>query len=702
MKKISTEWKQKFATQDFDTHSEFISLFDLMFIDKNGTVFSRVDYTKPISDSVCEGIKLGHSIICYDEDCYDEEGNLKPNTEELDVEDLWKTSGFDIALPKKDLRAKPLFLCNKTFSSFIKNDDSSLSAFLQKYKPRELSPADYYYDGQLNFASGVKIFDRESFMAYYTVEDFMANSIYEDRPTVVTEDNYLQNEREDYYRDLADIILCNEERGFEIKYLEGKTKRAFTKICVSPKNEKIWKAFCKYYDLQYNGKFKYDNFIEINGDGSIEISETMKYLLQNCYFLFRSPFFADIIDYKDFDQSLNKQAKVIHNNLILTKDGDYNRYDKFSDSERESANKTRPYFPRTTPSVDLLTKDILKSLNVEDASFEDKIDAIIKESEKSESVIGAIPTETFETLSEDVSPSFTSKGVAIPVPLWFDPESRKEPEDYKDIPILFGKDGNIIVDGRIISRTIDELWVAIKTLQSGRDSDLNINSNEEVGYPFGESELQTEVDTRPSIMNHGFKYKNKDKVGDPVLMSYKTDDNLTFEIDSWVNNPNKIKYAILSSFKLLEQSLITETDTPEVLCGVINEIKNMPQEFLPASKPYSLRELEALLRGLQYNLEAFISYTSQYYAKAGSVGQRIGGGPVKAAGSAYTLHKDYGKDNFKDTQYKGTESLAPITDDVVSKDQDTVPSYTVYLAADGQWHSVWQSMNLRIRDDEKF
>lgn len=702
MKKISTEWKQKFSTTDFDTHSEFISLFDLLFYEKNGEIYTRVNFLKPISDNKCNGLPLEHSIICLDDLCFDNEGKLRPSTDESDIEELWKTSGFDIAIPKKDLRSKPVFLSAETFSKFIENDDSSLSSFLSKYKPRALSTADFYYDGQRNFASGVKIYDKESLMEYKSVEEFTDNSIYEDFPTVIEETNFNQNVNEDYYRDISDIILCEEETSFEQKYLVGKVKRAFTRICINPTNEKIWKAFCKYYDLQYNGSYDYGRFIEINQDGTIDISETMKFLLKNCYFLVRAPFFADIIDYKDFGQSLNKQSKVIHNNLILTKNGDYNRYNKFSDSIDQAADKTRPYFPKTTPSVDLLTKDILKSLRADNGTFEEKIQALIDDSEKFESEIGAIPTETFEQIADNVSPSFTSRGVSSPVPLWFDPESRKAPQDYSDLPIIFGKDGNLILDGRIISRTIDELWVAIKTLQSGRDSDLNIETKSEVGYPYGEEEKQTEVDTRPSIMNHTFKYNSKTKTGDPVLISYRDEDGLTFNVDSWVNNPNKIKYSILAAFKYLETTLTTPSDNPEIVCGIIEEIKNLPDKEIPSDKPYSLRELEALLKGLKYNLETFIAYTEQYYAKAGSVGQRLGEGFNKAAGSAYTLHKEYGKEDFKDTQYKGTESLGKITDDMITSNQDNIPSYTVYLAADGEWHSVWQSMNLRIRDDEEF
>ena len=35
-------------------------------------------------------------------------------------------------------------------------------------------------------------------------------------------------------------------------------------------------------------------------------------------------------------------------------------------------------------------------------------------------------------------------------------------------------------------------------------------------------------------------------------------------------------------------------------------------------------------------------------------------------------------------------------------DQNKVPSYAVYLAADGQYHSVRQAINIQIRDEEEF
>ena len=52
--------------------------------------------------------------------------------------------------------------------------------------------------------------------------------------------------------------------------------------------------------------------------------------------------------------------------------------------------------------------------------------------------------------------------------------------------------------------------------------------------------------------------------------------------------------------------------------------------------------------------------------------------------------------------YNGS-NLGKITAAMIPhNDQNKVPSYAVYMGADGQWHSVSQAMNVRIIDDEEF
>ena len=66
------------------------------------------------------------------------------------------------------------------------------------------------------------------------------------------------------------------------------------------------------------------------------------------------------------------------------------------------------------------------------------------------------------------------------------------------------KDGNLITDGRIISRTIDELWEMIKKLVGGRKSTRDAQIDTSLGYPYGTGQLDTRCDTRPIIKSHKF------------------------------------------------------------------------------------------------------------------------------------------------------------------------------------------------------
>ena len=700
MKKISTEWKQEFSTQNFDTHSEFISLFDLLFYQvSDSTIYTRLSstYNESDHDSYSKGKKLEHSIICFDEDLYNDRGNIKAGENQ---NEKWLTSGFDIAIPKIDLRAKPLFLTQSSFQSLTGVEDTyfSLQSFISTFKPRKLDSSDYFYSGEEDFSHGIKIFKQDALKAYYYVEDFINETVYKNnddtsaKPLVTYDTNDTLEEDYSNVRMNADIILCEQNINFENKFLTSEShKKAFNSICVNYKNPKIWKSFCKYYNLTYTGSYNYVNFVTVEDDDKVIMTPTMEFLLKNCYFLIRFPVFADIVDYKDFDQSLNKTSRVIHNNLILTKNGDFNRFDKFEGNTSENAKNTRPYFPQTTPIVDLVAKDLLNKLQVANATNIQKINALITDSEKLNTDIGSIPTETFEQLSSNADPSFTSNGRNAPVPLWFDPYSRKDASEYGDLPILFSKDGNMILDGRIISKSIDEIWMVIKMLLSGRASDSA--TIDEIGYPKGTEQNESTNDTRPFIRKHTFKIGSNVKVGDPLMIAYQDGENLDFNVESWVNDPTEITYKLLNTFTQLTTSLGKSIDDIDesIKAGKSN----------PAANPYSLRELEALIRGLQYNLESFISYTSQFYAKGGATGHVDETNKNKAiAGSLYTLHKEYGVNNRKDTWYTGIDDLGQITNDMITNNQNEVPSYSVFLAADGKWHSVSQCMNIRIRDDE--
>ena len=132
-------------------------------------------------------------------------------------------------------------------------------------------------------------------------------------------------------------------------------------------------------------------------------------------------------------------------------------------------------------------------------------------------------------------------------------------------------------------------------------------------------------------------------------------------------------------------------------------LENIPEEEVPADQPYSLRELEGLLKGLKYNLAIFVNYANQNFVRAGKLGSEQEKETWnKTAGTLNQLHKDFENKSGVDTTYNGN-NLGIITSEMIPhNDQNKVPSYAVYLAADGQYHSVRQAINIQIRDEEEF
>ena len=109
------------------------------------------------------------------------------------------------------------------------------------------------------------------------------------------------------------------------------------------------------------------------------------------------------------------------------------------------------------------------------------------------------------------------------------------------------------MDGRIISRSIDELWEAIKRLTGGRKSSREALKDNEVGYPYGTDKLETKCDSRPIVRNHEFTNDGQTFIGDPTYISYSQGNNLSFKVEEWINNPNKIHYSIMEELKSLSQ-----------------------------------------------------------------------------------------------------------------------------------------------------
>lgn len=668
--KLSNEWKQELTIEDYQPFSMKVSLFDLAFYEKDNLTYTRYSLDN------CEGLLLEHSVIVFDPKAYTLDGKIF-YVENFNSEKYIK-SGINVAVPLFDLRNRPLFLDDSNKSDVYDADsikyENALSinkTLAPKYMPKALLNGDYFYSKQTSssYAPGFKIFSKDACMNVSDSEAFNKQS-----PVSLTLSFDTMQDSQ------ADIVLCNEDTVFENKFIKESGYKAFNKICLNASNSSFWQIFCNFYGLQVSD-YSFRNFIQVNNNIVTEADPAIICLLKHCYVLLKCSFFADIIDYRDFDQTLNKNAKVIHNNMILSAKGDFNRYNKFSNDSDESAAVTRPYIPTTTPSIDRTAYSLVK--NFDNLEFNSQIDKLIENSVNPGSEIGAIPTQSFEEMVESSDSSFTKQAQSASAPIWFDPDSRNLAEDYNDLPIIFKKDGNLILDGRIFSRTIDELWEMIKRLVAGRKPD--IEKNAEIAYPRGSNDTSTIIstDTRPSIKHH--KLNDSGDIGDPVNISYSGSDQLSFTVDEWVNDPAFIEYEFLPEFKKLVAKDYPDFESVTEIVESIDKV-GKPE---PSTRPYSLRELEALIRGLQYNLACLITYSNAKFVRLGQLHQLHN----KYKDGVDTRIESYGVDEVDDSLFYDLDN---------NTNQDIINPQSVYMSANGTWQSVSQSMRLRIRKDEEW
>jgi hypothetical protein len=520
----------------------------------------------------------------------------------------------------------------------------------------------------------------------------------------------------------ADIILCNKDIAFENRFINKESNMsAYNGICVNYLSLNIWRHITEYYNLKDTlTQNAVNSMMILSGTEVQSINSVLVYLLKNCYVWIKCSFFADYIDYRDFDQSLNKTATVIHENLMLTKIGDWRRYERlFNDnqeiSQKDMAKRKRPYLPSTTPSIDRV-KDLILPEHVINSNIKTEIQYIIDDANDPESEIGALPIEPMEKNSDDSENDFTDTSFETPPPIWFDPESRKEGKDYNDFPILIPKNGNLITNGRIISPSIDELWQMIKEMISGRQSD-NTALSTEAGYPRGDGQLLNAKDTRPSIKKHIFRNydTNREVIGDPTIIDYNLDsDEPRYEVKSWVNDPSRIEYKIIKELVDLNTMICNGEDS-----NIIEEsIMTMepPESYMPSLQPWTLREIEAQLKGIRWNLCYHMTFVHNNMVYNGLLGRANSDNKDynKANGSVYQLHKDYDAKRtfnnpntvYDDRANRETVSygvgVGQITHHMVTNEIDPIPAWAVYMGADGQWHSTKQACVIPIRTDELF
>jgi hypothetical protein len=370
-------------------------------------------------------------------------------------------------------------------------------------------------------------------------------------------------------------------------------------------------------------------------------------------------------------------------------------------------------------------------------------------------------------------------------PPFFDSESRKNLEDQKNqsytsspgvgnMPIIIPKEGNVYIDGRIFSPSIDELWIYLKKLVSGRVRDSNENYLEPYSKASDNSSMVNDnlIEAKDILFTKKSNDLSVIGVGDP-LQNRIVEDKLNgdyLEILNWVSSPTEIMYNIYKNIYDLDILIIGKGFKNEFFERTIRKftalnnkgepiqvraafngqlplqnslntpsmnpygepIKNTDNDPIYGLRknPYSLRELETYVKGLRFNLETLANYIAANFVLSGVLSRTdITSTGNTSAGGLYQLHKDYNGDinnpntlfnknkveqshNVKfelseeETAYYSSNKTIAIPEEkyhtypTLNPLGNSINTQDVYLAADGTWRYLFDSVSLPITYSE--
>lgn len=393
-----------------------------------------------------------------------------------------------------------------------------------------------------------------------------------------------------------------------------------------------------------------------------------KPLLSYVYLWVKAPFCADYIDPEDFNQDLNQDADVTHRNLLLANNynnvrNNYNRYNEDTDYSGTTSSDmlekmSRPYCPMTSPMKDILSEKLMLLSGVSGSSIREKAQKLLDDSLKDDSIIGSVLVTPKGTDVTDVA-RFTPF-------TFYDPESREEADYYNNLgklPTLIGRDGNLTTDGRIMSPTIDELWYIIyKTIlgHSNEGSDF-VSFPQSNNYGSGDTSLFEATKEYKWTDDEAGNVK-----GSPLSFLFKTNDKGEvngIDVDEWVANPDEHFINVHTQIQRISTDITKffDAQNPDVaksrdifntgddialgdaFTHTKDTITAKDREYGPRSVPLSLRELEAAIMGIKYNVDNNFIFDSKTYAVTGKFGkiEKDDNGIIVAGGSLYQMHRDY-------------------------------------------------------------
>lgn len=393
-----------------------------------------------------------------------------------------------------------------------------------------------------------------------------------------------------------------------------------------------------------------------------------KPLLSYVYLWVKAPFCADYIDPEDFNQDLNQDADVVHRNLLLANNynsvrNNFNRYNEDTDYIGKASNDmlekmSRPYCPMTSPMKDILSEKLMLLSGVSGSSIREQAQKLLEDSLKDDSIIGSVLVSPKGTDVTDLA-RFTPF-------TFYDPESREEVEYYNELgklPTLIGRDGNLTTDGRIMSPTIDELWYIIyKTILGHSNESSNVISlPKSNNYGSGDTSLFEATKEYKWTDNEAGNVK-----GNPLSFLFKTNDKGEvngIDVDEWVANPDEHFINVHTQIQRISTDITKFFDeqNPDIAKSrdIFNtgdnialgdsathtkdEITAKDREYGPRNVPLSLRELEAAMMGIKYNVDNNFIFDSKTYAVTGMFGkvEKDDEGVIIAGGSLYQMHRDY-------------------------------------------------------------
>lgn len=747
---LSTIWKKSLEPIPSHTTLSLVSLYDLLY-DEKGILYGT-DSTK--------AFKLPHDIICYNKGLYGNSGIIEGNTIEWPQD--FVSNGIDISIPEYDKRANLRFVkCDIRYDnskSYVFGQNSKEPGFYIKEKDAALAPSNI-----TEFVKrGVKINPDSTSL----VNDYAFTTV-EPSGTIAT----------------GDILLTNEDLSFKGTLVTTTGLSSYNNIFLNTTdlnfengehNSFILKLIIKAFDfsnvnnlvtndgaLDYktgniNGakwKSLYKELTSIDGTDPnysfLGDDNLFIFLCKNTFVWVRCPFFGDYINPDSFMQDLNTESKVKFSEIILGKEQDLRMFDEtFTGKESD---KTETYVPRVSPTIDLISK---KYIGGENGIAGDN--SIIKEetAEKIDKFLDDnihIGKSKFKGIV--TSPVNRETTAELTPPNYFNKESRRDGEYYKELrkfPTVLDNDGNAYVNGRIISPTIDEIWIMLKKLVSGRVADVAAETAITNNYsiPLGTENRENNNDTTLSEVPDA-DYIIGDKYMDPLdfaidkeLQEGLDNENLVLKVTNYVNQNDAIVYELFDKLRKLSNDT-TQYDTEHKIddCVSIDEKTAISNDnvYAPREVPFSLREIEALIKGNRYNIEALATYLKYNYGAVGKLGFTTNpqikeadeeGNETSypdetnvAAGSLFQFHKDYNYDFDKefpstvfnknaDTDKKGT----PAVFGDIDRDRENAANYgtatnlpknandyssaDVYLAADGTWRYIFDHVRLPILKED--